>query len=96
MSKILSILVVFVALLAVGCAQPATNAWHQRIATVPTTQPKDAIDPETGEVRAISDTDHVPAWAHREALIHHDRIKADVIRAERSGVPLLARETLEG
>jgi hypothetical protein len=55
-----------------------------------------ALDPETGEVHASSDTERVPAWAHREVLVHQDRIKADVLRAERSIVRSLARETLEG
>jgi hypothetical protein len=55
-----------------------------------------ALDPETGEVHASSDTDRVPAWVRREALVHHHRIKADVLRAQRGIVPSLARETLEG
>jgi hypothetical protein len=49
MTKLLFILVVFVATGAIGCAQLTGPAWHQRIAIVPTTQPRDAVDPETGE-----------------------------------------------
>src|SRR5260221_11563686 len=55
-----------------------------------------ALDPETGEVHANSELDGVPAWAHREALVHYERIKADVLRVERGIVSSLARETLEG
>jgi hypothetical protein len=55
-----------------------------------------ALDPDTGQVHASSDNDPVPAWAHREALVHHDRIKADMLRGEHSIVPSLVRETLEG
>jgi hypothetical protein len=54
------------------------------------------LDPKTGEVHAISDSDGVPAWAHRGALVYYDRIKADVLRAQGSIVPSLAREELEG
>ena len=55
-----------------------------------------ALDLETGEVHARSDTDRVPAWAHRETLMHQDRIKADVLRVERGIVASLDRKTLQG
>jgi hypothetical protein len=48
---------------------------------------------KTGEVHAISDSDGVPAWAHRGALVYYDRIKADVLRTQGSIVPSLARES---
>ena len=55
------------------------------------------LDPQTGEVQASSDTEEVPAWAQRQALVHKNRIKNDVLRAgQRSIVPALARETLAG
>ena len=49
MSKLLSILLAFVAIAAIGCTRPIETAWHQRIAMVPATQPRDTVDPETGE-----------------------------------------------
>ena len=55
-----------------------------------------ALDPETGEVHPTRESDRVPVWAHREALVHHDRIKADMLRAEHNIVPSLAREALDG
>jgi hypothetical protein len=55
-----------------------------------------ALDPETGEVHPSGECVGVPAWAHREALAHQDRIKAVLLRAEHSIVPSLVRETLEG
>jgi hypothetical protein len=54
------------------------------------------LDPKTDDVHPTSESDGVPGWAHREALIHQDRIKADVLRSERSIVRSLEREMLEG
>ena len=35
------------------------------------------------------------SWAHREAVVHYERIRANVLRAQRSIVMSLVRETLE-
>jgi hypothetical protein len=58
-SKLLHILLVSVALGAIGCTQPATmTTWHQQIAPVPTTKQTDAIDPENGEPLSRDFADH--------------------------------------
>jgi len=49
MRKSLFILVFWVAVAAGGCAHSTTGEWHERIAAVSTSQPRDAVNPETGE-----------------------------------------------